>query len=232
MANRRLPLPIREGGGGWATPIALFAGFAVVTVSVARGATDRFDDRLLRWVQAHLLPHTSRLWEAISWPGYAPQSYGMAALFVLFSWWYGGRRGLALMLLAVLSSPIGSAIKHLIDRPRPTPEQAQVIGQISTSASYPSGHVLTYMVLCGLLIALMRDALPEGRWGRRREGALRGILALLILLVGPARVALGHHWPADVLGAYLLGGALLTLLLRWRHAPMPPPSASEASEWP
>jgi len=203
----------------------------VVTLLVARGATDRFDDMLLRWVQAHLLPHTAWLWEAVSWPGYAPQSFGMAALLVLLGWWNGRGRGLALMLLAVLSSPIGSVIKHLIDRPRPTPEQAQVIGQIPTSGAYPSGHVLTYTVLCGLLIALVRDALPEGRWERRRDGALCGILAALILLVGPARVALGHHWPTDVFGAYLLGGALLALLVRWRHAPMPPPSASEAPEW-
>lgn len=217
---------------GWAIFLALAAAFAAVTLLVARGVTDRVDDALLRWVQAHLLPHLAWLWEAISWPGYAPQSYGVAALFVLLGWWNGGRRGLALMLLGALSSPVGSAIKHLVDRPRPTPEQAQVIGQIPTTASYPSGHVLTYTILCGLLIALLHDAVSEGRRDRRREGVLCGILLVMILLVGPARVALGHHWPTDVLGAYLLGGALLTVLLRWRHAPMPPPSASEAPEWP
>lgn len=227
------PFPARRGRGqGWGLRVALVAAFAAVTLLVARGATDRPDDALLRWMQAHLLPHTAWLWEAISWPGYAPQSYGVVALFALLGWWYGGRRGLALMLLAALSSPVGSAIKHLVDRPRPTPEQARVIGHISTSASYPSGHVLTYTVLCGLLIALMGDVLPEGRWERRRDGALCGILLVLILLVGPARAALGHHWPTDVLGAYLLGGVLLTLLPRWRHAPTPPPSASEAPEWP
>lgn len=231
MAYTRLPLPYREVVGRWALPIVLIAAFAVVTLLVSRGATERFDDALLRWVQAHLLPHAAWFWTVVSWPGYAPQSYGMAAFFVLLGVWYAGGRGLVLMLIAVLSSPLGSAIKHLVDRPRPTPEQARLIGHISTSASYPSGHVLSYTALCGLLILLIRGASPAAGWERRRDGVLCGILVAVIVLVGPSRVALGHHWPTDVLGAYLLGGTLLSLLAPWRHAPPPLAGPSEASEW-
>ncbi|MGI8857751.1 MAG: phosphatase PAP2 family protein [Thermomicrobiales bacterium] len=214
---KQSPLP-RKRGRGWGWGLSLIA-FAALTVLVARGATDRFDDTVLRWVQGHLLPHAAWFWEVVSWPGYAPQSYGVALLLVVLGWRYGARRGLALMLLALLTSPLGSIIKHLVGRPRPTPEQAQVIGQLPTSAAYPSGHVLTYTVVCGLLILLVRDALPEGRRVRSSEGVLCGILALAIVLVGPSRVALGDHWPTDVLGAYLLGGALLVLLAPWRHIP-------------
>jgi membrane-associated phospholipid phosphatase len=203
--------------------------FAALTLLVSRGATDRFDSALLLWVQAHLLPHAAWFWEIVSWPGYAPQSYGMALLFVLLGWQYAGRRGMVVMLLAVLASPLGSVIKQLTDRPRPTPEQARVIGQVATSAAYPSGHVLSYTVLCGLLILLIRGASPVGRRARRSEGILCGILAASIVLIGPSRVALGDHWPTDVLGAYLLGGALLALLARWRLAP-PRARPSEAPE--
>jgi undecaprenyl-diphosphatase len=211
--------------------ILLAAAFAIVTFLVSRGATDRFDSALLLWMQAHLLPYAAWFWEIVSWPGYAPQSYGVALLFLLLGWQYAGRRGVVVMLLALLTSPLGSIIKHLVGRPRPTPEQAQVIGQIPTSAAYPSGHVLTYTVVCGLLILLIRDALPlpAGRRGRRSERALCGILAASIVLIGPSRVALGDHWPTDVLGAYLLGGALLALLARWRLAP-PRVRPSEAPE--
>jgi membrane-associated phospholipid phosphatase len=76
---------------------------------------------------------------------------------------------------------------------------------------------------------LIRDALPGGRRERRSEGILCGILAASIVLIGPSRVALGDHWPTDVLGAYLLGGALLALLARWRLAP-PRARPSEAPE--
>lgn len=230
IAYSRLPFPIWEGAGGWAVPLALLAVFVILTLLVVRGATDRVDDALLRWVQAHLLPHVGWFWEFVSWPGYAPQSYGMALLFALLGGWYGGRRGLVLMFLAMLASPVGSVVKHFVDRPRPTPEQVQVIGHISTSASYPSGHVLSYTALCGLLIVLVRAASPAGAWGRRTDGALCGILGALIVLIGPSRVALGHHWPADALGAYLLGGVLLALLACRRRAPMPLAGASEAPE--
>ena len=216
------------GSWRWGGGLSLIA-FAIVTFLVSRGATDRFDDAVLRWVQAHLLPHAAWFWEVVSWPGYAPQSYGMALLLVLLGWRYAGRRGTVLMLLALLASPLGSVIKVLVGRPRPTPEQAQVIGQIATSAAYPSGHVLSYTVVCGLLILHIRDALPTGRQERRSEGILCGILTASIVLIGPSRVALGDHWPTDVLGAYLLGGALLALLARWRYS-APRASLSEAPE--
>jgi undecaprenyl-diphosphatase len=38
-------------------------------------------------------------------------------------------------------------------------------------------------------------------------------LAALILLIGTSRVYLGVHWPSDVVGGYIIGGALLTGLI-------------------
>ncbi len=39
------------------------------------------------------------------------------------------------------------------------------------------------------------------------------ISALLVILVGPSRIYLGDHWASDVLGSYLIGGALLEVAL-------------------
>ena len=93
----------------------------------------------------------------------------------------------------------------------------RITGDIAHSASYPSGHVLTYTVILSLVTLLIRDALPAGRWARRRDQTLCALCIALVVLVGPSRVALGQHWPMDVLGAYLLGGAMLALLARWRR---------------
>ena len=38
-------------------------------------------------------------------------------------------------------------------------------------------------------------------------------MAGLILLVGPSRVYMGHHWPSDVGGAYLVGTLWLGLII-------------------
>src|SRR5260370_468519 len=39
------------------------------------------------------------------------------------------------------------------------------------------------------------------------------VVALFIVLIGPARIYLGDHWAGDVLGSYLIGGVLLGMAL-------------------
>lgn len=209
-ASRSSALPYVAVSGG------LFVAFVVLSVVVRRGATDAFDARLLGWTQEHLLPHLSGFWQAVSWPGYTPQLIGAAAILAYLAWGYAGRRGLLLTLIALLPWPLSSVVKQFVVRLRPTPEAAQVVGQISTSLSFPSGHVFTYTAICGIVALLILGARAEAGWARWRDIGLVVFLSALIVLIGPSRVALGHHWPTDALGGYLLGGALLALLARWR----------------
>jgi undecaprenyl-diphosphatase len=48
------------------------------------------------------------------------------------------------------------------------------------------------------------------RWFRT---ALLTLLGGIILLVGPSRVYMGHHWPSDVAGAYLVGTLWLGVII-------------------
>lgn len=107
----------------------------------------------------------------------------------------------AFVLVAVLGGQIlSSVLKLAFDRPRPNliPDAPQVF-----TASFPSGHAMlsaiTYLTL-GVLLARIDPCAAT-----RRFYILAGII--LALIVGISRVALGVHWPSDVLAGWSIGSA-------------------------
>ena len=118
------------------------------------------------------------------------------------------REAVVLGLVAAAGHLFKASLKYGIGRPRPTPELVNVLSHPG-DYSFPSGHTVHYVVFLGFLwfltFALVRPRLL--RW------PLLGLLGSLVLLVGLSRVYLGAHWASDVLGGYLLGGALLTLAI-------------------
>ncbi|MGE5554128.1 MAG: phosphatase PAP2 family protein [Betaproteobacteria bacterium] len=79
---------------------------------------------------------------------------------------------------------------------------------VETSYSFPSGHAMVAVSFYGLLAY----SLVRHRPGVPRKLAA-GLLLLLVGLVGISRVYLGVHWPTDVLGGYVAGGAWLLACL-------------------
>lgn len=107
------------------------------------------------------------------------------------------------ILTLVVAWQVSDLFKSAFHRPRPE----HWIGFHETSYAYASGHATLSLAFYGLWIAyLMRSDLPAGM----RRGAAFA-LALFILAIGWSRLALGAHYPTDVLGGYLLGGAFLCL---------------------
>ena len=72
------------------------------------------------------------------------------------------------------------------------------------------------MILFGLVYYLAPIMVP---W-KRAVRLLRLSSFMLILLIGISRVYLGAHWPSDVLGGFLVGGIMLTLLIHLHPSPM------------
>jgi undecaprenyl-diphosphatase len=124
------------------------------------------------------------------------------------------RRREALLVLVLLAAvTAGSeAIKQITLRPRP--EAGTASGIPGVIYSYPSGHVLEALTILGLVaLRLWRSAVAL---------ALRLGVAILtvveVVLVGVARLALGAHYPTDVLAGIL--GALGALgLYAWFTRP-------------
>lgn len=74
---------------------------------------------------------------------------------------------------------------------------------------YPSSHTASYVIFCGYLIYLVSKYIT----GKRKRFILLATLSTIIILVGPSRLYLHAHWFSDVIGGYLLGFALLTLII-------------------
>jgi membrane-associated phospholipid phosphatase len=117
----------------------------------------------------------------------------------------------AIFMLATTSSVLlAFVLKDLIQRPRPFPLNQNAPGLIQSinEYSYPSGHVLFFVVFFGFFAYLAW--LHFTGWIRVIVIAICGAL---ILLIGPSRIFLGAHWASDVLGSYLIGAIWLFLLI-------------------
>lgn len=119
------------------------------------------------------------------------------------------RKWAAAVLIAAtlgLGYALNSGVQELVRRTRPP--QGGALIPLPTTFSFPSGHTVTSLLIYGVLALLLWRALPY-LWARV---AAVGGLTLIIVTVGLSRVYLGVHWPTDVVGAWLLGGAWLALL--------------------
>lgn len=195
---------------------ALLLSFVLLAIVVGHNvlAIDLSLTRAIQSIQAPLyawtLIHASDL-------GFFPLSQ-ITYVAALAGLWLAGRprSGVLVVVATALVSLCATIVKELVRRPRPSTSLVHVATRLH-DASFPSGHVVHYVVMFGFVVYLVvsrRLYLAPG-W---RAGATV-VLVALIVLVGPSRVYLGQHWPTDTLGGYLLGGAVLLVSIaierRW-----------------
>jgi undecaprenyl-diphosphatase len=187
-------------------PISLtaFVVFYLLAQRDWRAPPMPWDERLTRWVQSVRLPGARRLMHWISWPGFPPQNWALTTLAAA-ALHRGGFRVAPWIVLAAL--PVEAAVawlKYQVKRDRPVrPNPAPRFWP--ADPSFPSGHTVQYTLVFGFLAHLTR---LNVRHAPARWIGISG-LGLLIALIGPSRVYLGHHWPTDVLAGYSLGLGLL-----------------------
>jgi membrane-associated phospholipid phosphatase len=129
---------------------------------------------------------------------------------VALSWIIAGWRAALLSLVSFGGMwMFGKFLGPAVGRPRPSAELIQVARQLS-GYSFPSIFALTYASTVGFLALL---------FAVKTSGALRMVavaLCCVLLLVGwIARIALGAHWPSDVVLSYLIALLWASLLIRF-----------------
>jgi undecaprenyl-diphosphatase len=123
---------------------------------------------------------------------------GAVGVTVLWRWCRASAATLGVLLASAFIADIG--LKLVVDRPRPP---NPLVG--TALASFPSGHVIHAVILFGLIPMLLWVV-------TNRRSFLRfgfGVFTVGVSAVTVSRVALGAHWPSDVIVSVFIGISLL-----------------------
>ena len=189
----------------------LLALFTLLAVWVAYNPVLAIDVTITRAFQENQSPWLRYTMIAASFIGnVSALSLGLIVLAAVLFWIVDLRlEAIMVVVVSATSALLNWLIKLVVARPRPSASLVEII-QATSGQSFPSGHVMSYVAFWGLLFSLGVILFRGKHWWRT---ALLIISALFVVLVGPSRIYLGDHWATDVLGAYLIGGLLLSLSL-------------------
>jgi undecaprenyl-diphosphatase len=180
--------------------VASFAGFCFLTWTALRPQPNRVDVAITTALQRPKSRRFFQLMRLVSAPGYAPFSHTSVICSAVDLWAVGYRLEGFFALSTMGAGTVTALIKMMVKRPRPDARFKRMLIQLKDN-SYPSGHATHYSVFFGYLFYLAHR--------RMAPAPLRTLILLslgtLIVLVGPSRVYLGHHWASDVAAGQLVG---------------------------
>lgn len=184
---------------------ALLAGFGLVLAAVQTHWTPvrRVDRRVAGDLHDIAIRHPALVtwWKWVSIVLHPDTLRVTAALTALVLLWTHRRTAAVLLAVALAGAAVlESAVKALVDRPRPM--FAHPVAHVP-GAGFPSGHAITATVAFGALVLLVP--------ARQRVWAAP-LAVLAVALVSLSRLALGVHYLTDVVGAWLLGAAWLVVV--------------------
>lgn len=180
----------------------------IITRLVRSGKTAEFDATITLAIQRQSNPVFARVMHLASWAGFPPQSrtlpWAIPGLIAL----YGNRIDAVFQFAGWGTSAFSFVLKQFMRRPRPVAGRFNVVAARIGGTSFPSGHVINYTGVYGMLAYLAGQHVKNSRL---RRGAV-ALLVAKIALVGPSRIYLGHHWFTDVVTSYLIGSSYLVAL--------------------
>ncbi|MEI7727341.1 MAG: phosphatase PAP2 family protein [Bacteroidota bacterium] len=165
-----------------------------------------YDITLLNWLHSHLIPHSVPVLQVIS-DTTTMVSIALVILVVILSLAKKSKplrmKFFMLVTVLLLVTAVTQGLKALIDRDRPF-TTFPYIEKLSSGgdSSFPSGHTLEAFAVAAaisLLFSKKRIIIPVYAWA---------------ILVAYSRMALGVHYPTDVLAGIVIG-TLIGWVVPW-----------------
>lgn len=183
-----LPPPATECGQAyrhfWLTRLSpLFCALALI---VLLGRADMVELMLACQRGTQALPDT--WWSMATLLGHGSVLFGLTVII----WRQRPDWIIACLCATPVAALLSRCLKNWMGGPRPAAiipaEQLHVVGERLLSGAFPSGHTCTAFVLTGVILLAGRVPLR-----------LAWLALLLALFAGLSRIAVGAHWPIDVI---------------------------------
>lgn len=206
---------MRDGRRRRLITVLLAGAASALAVFVALGAYVKSqqgnlaaDVRIENFALGHRVAWLVSAMKAITWLGsnvvLTPVVLALSAWFLLR--WRDNRSAVELVATLAGAIVLYDVGKAVVQRARPP--AIYRVGYIFSGTSFPSGHATVAIAVWGMLAFLLASRAPS----RTRVGIFVAAV-VLIVAIGASRIYLGAHWPTDVCGGYMLGGAWLACLV-------------------
>lgn len=190
--------------------LGVVIAFGALSLIITARAFFQVDVALTTRLQTIHNPLFAGWMQWVSWIGFFPQVVVIAFAFLLILLLAGWKwEATMTALAAIFVMALNLFVKTALHRPRPSEELVQVVATLD-SYSFPSGHVMFFLVFFGFLAFLTFTLLKKSVLRR----ILLAFFLFLIISVGFSRIYLGQHWSSDVVGAYLLGSLALVAVIQ------------------
>jgi undecaprenyl-diphosphatase len=193
--------------GGLLVAMAGTFGFVVLASHVESGATQAFDESVIRWMGAHQTKGLDAAMIEITALGTGTVVLMIVIVAALFLVLTQHKYSAILLLVSAFGGLVLNGVLKLgFDRPRPS----IFIPAVNTvSSSFPSGHAMSAAIVYST-VAYLAARLHRSLWAR-----LVVMLAALVLivLICFSRLYLGVHYPSDVIAGVSIGLAWAALCM-------------------
>lgn len=181
--------------------IALIIAFIALAFFVSANPIPAFDLNISLFVQKYHSDALDKIMLGISLFGELPYSFILVILVALLFYVFKYKREAFFVFSILLSGLVILGVKNIINRPRPTEFYVRLV-EINRFRSFPSGHVLSYILFFGFMILLMYQLKTIPLLTRR---IISYFSAFFMITISFSRVYLGAHWFSDTLGGLILG---------------------------